>query len=75
MSENIYHYIADLPDGFKEMVTPCFDGYTVYTDSSLSREEAIKAYYHALKEHIENDDFNSDETAGQIEQRAHEKGA
>lgn len=73
MSENIYHYIADLPDGFKEMVTPCFDGYTVYTDSSLSREEAIKAYKHALEEHILNDDFNREEAADQIELRAHRR--
>ena len=73
MRENIYHYIADLPDGFKEMVTPCYDGYTVYTDSSLSREEMIDAYYHALSEHIAHDDFNRDEPAGHVEQRAHKK--
>lgn len=71
MAENIYHYTAQLPNGFKEMVTPCYDGYTVYTDSRLSREEAIEAYKHAVEEHIINDDFNSEEEADAIESRSH----
>ena len=71
MTENIYHYVTQLPDGFKEAVLVCPDGYTIYTDSRLSREEALKAYKHAVQEHILNDDFSSEEPAGQIELRAH----
>ena len=73
MSENIYHYITELPDGFREAVFVGPDGYTVYTDSRLSREETIEAYNHAVQEHILNDDFNTEEPAGQIELRAHGK--
>ena len=71
MSE-IYHYITDLPDGLNEAVLVCPDGYTIYTDSSLSREETIKAFFHALSEHIYNDDFYNDYDADYAELRAHE---
>lgn len=56
MKDNIYHYIVDLPDGIKEIVLPCVDGYTIYTDARLDKAHRIKSYRHALA-HIEKGDF------------------
>lgn len=71
MTESIYHYVVDLPTGCKEAVVVCPDGYTVYTNSNLSREEAIKAYEHAMK-HVRNNDFDLNDNADTAELRAHE---
>ena len=68
---NVYHYVTRLPEGFNEAVMVCSVGYTVYTDSSLSREEMLKAFLHAL-EHIKNNDFDEYGSADSIEWRAHE---
>lgn len=71
--DNIYVYCAALPDGIKECITPCCDGYTIYLNENLSQEQRMMAYQHALI-HIENDDFGAGHYAGdvqEIEARAH----
>lgn len=67
--DDIFVYLTDLPDGIREMVTPCLDGYTVYIDARQSREECQKAYMHALQ-HIRNHDFEKDDVQ-EIEAKAH----
>ncbi len=67
--DDIFVYLTDLPDGIREMVTPCLDGYTVYIDARQSREECQLAYMHALH-HIKNCDFEKD-NAQKIEIEAH----
>lgn len=67
--DNIYTYIIDLPNGIKEAVMPCNDGFTIYIDAKLDHLQRIKAYKHAM-EHIRSDDwcrFNVQE----IEAEAH----
>lgn len=54
--DDIYVYTVRLPDGFREMVTPCLDGYTVYLDDRLDRTGRIREYRHAVR-HIQNHDF------------------
>ena len=56
MADNVYVYLVDLPDRVDEMVTPCFDGFTVYISSKLSYAGRVRAYHHALR-HIERHDF------------------
>lgn len=65
----IYTYCTELPSGVAEMVTPCFGGYTVYIDSTLTFEERMRAFRHALH-HIEHEDFDKDDVQ-QIEAVAH----
>ena len=60
-----------MPRGIHESVLPCEGGYTIYLDESLSGEQLIEAYEHALV-HIKNGDFWNDTlTASQKEFRAH----
>ena len=54
--DEIYHYVAKLPNGVSEVVMPCYDGYTIYTADRLGTFEAKEAYRHALK-HITRVDF------------------
>lgn len=68
--DEIYLYLIDIPGTVNEMVVPCYDGYTIYIDVSLSYEEKLDAYHHAM-EHIRNDDFHSGDTADVIEARCH----
>ena len=70
---DIYHYYVDLPNSIKEIVTPDIDddGYTVYINSRLTHEQAVKAYNHALF-HIHNNDFEKNDAIS-IEMEAHEK--
>ena len=56
MTDNIYHYIVRLPDGFDEMIAPCCDGYTIWIDDRLSPKGREDAYRHAIK-HIERGDW------------------
>lgn len=70
MTEDVYVYLVDFPDGIREAVTPCLGGYTVYIDEKLDRDSRMRAYEHALR-HIENDDLHSDLCADQIEFNAH----
>lgn len=70
MTEDVYVYLVDFPDGIREAVTPCLGGYTVYIDKKLDRDSQMRAYEHAML-HIANDDFHSDLSADQIEFNAH----
>ena len=54
------------------MVVPCLDGYTIYIDVSLSYDEKIEAYHHAMK-HIKEDHWQTDKTADEIEVEGHEQ--
>jgi hypothetical protein len=67
--EDIYVYLVQLPDGVKEMVAPCSNGYTVYIDARLDEAQRLKEYYHALR-HIKDDD-HSKEDVQEIEHAAH----
>lgn len=67
--DNIYVYVIDLPPHVNEMVTPCYDGYTIYLDASLSPYGRKRAYNHALT-HIEKHDFEKHDIQ-QIEREAH----
>lgn len=67
--DNIYVYHIGLPDGIREMVTPCLDGFTVYIDKNLDEWSRQKAYNHAV-EHITNNDFCKADVQ-QIEWEAH----
>ena len=69
----VYQYYIDLPNSIKEMVTPNVDddGYTVYINSRLTREQALKAYQHALR-HVNSNDFEKDDVQN-IERDAHER--
>lgn len=55
--DEIYVYLVDLPNGIREMVAPCSDGYTVYIDRNLSESDKYDAYWHAV-EHIERNDWD-----------------
>ena len=55
--EDIHVYFVPLPEGIKEMVTPCYDGYTIYIDARLCREQQLREYAHAVQ-HIQRDDFH-----------------
>ena len=56
--DDIYVYYQKLPEGINEMVTPCFNGYTVYLDESclFNRAKMERCYNHAVR-HIRNRDF------------------
>ena len=64
---NIYTYLIEMP--VREAVRPCSDGFTVYINAALSREQRERAYLHALR-HIESGDFEKDDVQ-QIERGAH----
>lgn len=69
--DRIFVYLVKMPRGIRESVCPCDDGYTVYLDENLTREQLIKAYDHAVS-HIENGDFYDDtRSVSQKEFRAH----
>lgn len=72
MTEDVYVYLVDFPDGIREAVTPCLGGYTVYIDKKLDHDSQLRAYEHAML-HIRRGDFYSDDTAGNIEAAAHRK--
>lgn len=69
----VYVYLIDMPCKAHEVVTPCSDGdYTIYINSRLSHAGRVKAYNHAMR-HIEGNDFESEESVGVIEARAHKE--
>jgi hypothetical protein len=68
--DNIFIYYVEFPNNVKEMITPCYDGYTIYINRKLPREARNKAYQHALT-HIRNNDFNGANISA-IEIRAHD---
>ena len=67
--DEVYTYLAPLPNGIKEIVVPCVDGYTVYIDAALDREARKRAYKHAIK-HVRENDF-SKEDVQEIEELTH----
>lgn len=71
--DEIYVYYVQMPQNVSEMVTPCYDGYTIYIDANLSDNDKYKAFIHALK-HIANNDFNGNDV-NNIEYHAHLGGA
>lgn len=70
--DNVFIYFVDLPNHVKEMIAPCYDGYTIYLDSNLDEVQQIEAYNHALS-HIINNDFGK-HNINTIENNAHRKG-
>ncbi len=75
MKINELDYIVQLVDfpnkKVKESVAKNEDGtFTIFIESSLSREQQQKSFIHALK-HITGDDF-SKEDVEKIEKNAHE---
>ena len=66
--DDVFVYIIDINGKTNEMITPCADGYTVYIDDKLSPQGKLDAYLHAVK-HL--DDFGSDASADELEQKAH----
>ena len=74
--DNLYVYLVKMPARIHEYVAPCEDGYTIYLDETLSGEELIKYYDHAVK-HIENGDFDygNERSASDREWTAHRRGA
>lgn len=70
MTNDIYVYVVDMPFSVREAVMPCLCGYTVYLNAKLSRKGQEEAYKHAMW-HIENNDFESEESVQTIEARAH----
>ncbi len=63
--------IIDFPDKGRELVTENEDGsYTILINAHLSREGQYLAYQHAMS-HILEGDFDSDETADEIEAKRH----
>ena len=72
MDDTFYIFITDLPDGINEMMTPCFDGFTIYINNRLDEIGRLKAYYHAVS-HILQKDFDKDDVQI-IESGAHGSG-
>ena len=71
--DNIYVYNVSLPDGIKEMITPCFDGFTIYLDKNLDSWSRQKAYDHAIGHIKEEDHLKTDVQL--IEWDAHNESA
>lgn len=69
--DEIFVYVVPLPNGFREAVLKCADGYTIYISDALSRAERIEAYNHAVR-HIKRDDWSRTDVQ-QIESEAHAK--
>ena len=70
MTDNIYHYVVPLPEGVREAVLECLDGYTIYTADRLDEDGTRKAFNHALR-HIRNHDFEKEISVNSIERAAH----
>lgn len=66
---DVFTYFVPLPNGINEMAAPCPDGYTIYIDVRLDRQQREKAYEHALR-HILSGDFERLD-AQEIEENAH----
>ena len=64
--------LIDFPNKkVKEAVTPNADGsFTIFIESSLTREQQQKSFIHALK-HIVGDDFKKEDVE-RIENEAHQ---
>ena len=65
-------YCLPIPGRIRSYVVRKDDFYTIVINEALNESARMKAYRHEL-EHIENGDFDSDESTGIIEIRAHKK--
>ena len=70
MTDDIYIYEVELPEGIHEMLTPCLGGYTAYIDRRLTWEERQKKVRHIMN-HINTNDFERYDVQ-EIEANAHE---
>ena len=70
--DNVRVVLQDPPTRIKGFVLPdaTDDFYTIILNARHSRETNIETYKHEL-DHIENGDFYKDESANEIELRAH----
>lgn len=71
MTDDIYIYCINLPEGINEMIAPCEGGYTLYIDKRLSPDGFIRAYHHAVS-HVRNKDWDKTDVQS-IERTAHEQ--
>lgn len=69
--ENIRTYITVMPARIKSYVVRKDDWYTICINEALCPEARLNAYWHEMH-HIENGDFDSDQSTGLIEIRVHE---
>ena len=65
--DNVFCYLVKMPDGVRECVLPCADGYTMYLNKDMDSASMFRAYEHAL-EHIANNDFSGGDVQ-EIERR------
>ena len=72
MTDDIYVYYEELPEGINEAVLSCLGGFTVYIDPRQSNDGLKRSYEHALT-HIQNGDFFKTDVQS-IENQAHKKG-
>ncbi len=63
-------YCLPISGRIRSYVVKKDDFYTIIINEALSQEARIEAYHHEL-DHIERGDFDSDESTGMIEIRAH----
>ena len=56
MNDDVYVYLAKMPNRIRGVVTPCIDGYTIYINDRLDRESMLRTYEHEMR-HIKNGDF------------------
>lgn len=66
---NAFIYPIDLKGKARAFVRPCVEGYTIYVDINLPRDQQIEAALHELK-HIEGNDFEK-ENVQEIERERH----
>lgn len=66
---DVFVYCTKMPHGVREMVVPCMDGYTVYVDEELTRNQQQRALLHALNHIVRCDHDGAD--VQQIESEAH----
>lgn len=72
MHDEIHVYQIPMPPKTHECVLPCLDGFTVYLDESLTYEQRLEKYKHAVEEHIRKNHFEEKDVQA-IEAEAHGK--
>ena len=72
MLPEIYIYYAPFPMSVKEAIRPCSDGYTIYLNQNLTREQQLESLKHAVT-HIILEHFETDngKTVEEMENEAH----
>lgn len=69
---NAFIYPIDMKGTARAMIRPCVEGYTIYVDINLPRDQQVKAALHELR-HIRENDFEK-ENVQEIEAKNHEGG-